>query len=82
MSDEVEQLKAALGAALSERDAARRKWCIVMASGDLNARSSDNCLWEASRIAHTNGWDCFKDEIAKRPDPWLYDHRTFDPSQA
>lgn len=78
MSEEIEALRQQLREAIEERDQARRSWCVLLACrGDRKEES--RCMWQATLVASSNGWDCFKDWIAKQPNRWMFDHRSFAP---
>lgn len=81
MSSEIETLLQELKKAIAERDEARRWWCAVVANGCVSTDLSSGQLWQATLVAKTNGWDCFAEEISKLPNPWMYDHRNFDPAR-
>lgn len=65
MQDEITKLKGQL-------DDMRRSWCAMIASGDVKIQNPRLCLWEASRIAATNGWDCMHAIIDESPQSYLY----------
>jgi hypothetical protein len=46
-----------------QRDAIRRTFCLMIASGNFNARDGDTAFLDRAKdVAKVNGWNCFAED--------------------
>ena len=62
-ADELQQLRQQVQDMRGERDAIRRTFCFMVASGNLNVRDGNTQYRStAEYVAELNHWDCFKEK--------------------
>jgi len=62
-ADELQQLRQQVEEMRAERDAIRRTFCFMVASGNLNVRDGNTQYRStAEYVAELNHWDCFKEK--------------------
>lgn len=62
-ADELQQLRQQVADMRGERDAIRRTFCFMVASGNLNVRDGNTQYRStAEYVAELNHWDCFKEK--------------------
>ena len=62
-SEDIMQLRQQITKLRAERDAIRRTFCFMVASGNLNVRDGNTQYRSSAEyVAELNHWDCFKEK--------------------
>jgi hypothetical protein len=59
---DIEKLKLQIDILRAERDEARRMYCEEAFCHRFNERGGEGTITDPRQIAHSMGWDCFKED--------------------